>query len=753
MYKIINGESFEKLKEFEDNSIDSVVTDPPYGISFMNKKWDYEIPSKELWVEVLRVLKPGGHLLCACGTRTQHRMAVNIEDAGFEIRDIVSWLYGCLSEDTEILTKNGWERYHKNIDKSIVLAYNKEKNTFFFEKPIRSYFYENKHTAYRIQSDNTDQLVSRNHRVIVEQNGRKSVKYAEKLELEENIPFLESLSDLPEAIYDRESNTSVKKQVLLDKVLSKKEKETTEKKRNRSNLRNLWKKILKKKLLVKKVKKSFLFSKVQRNCKKSRIEETQLQRTKELDKRKRRKIKKENDREFKSCVERWSYLQKSKRFILKTKDKICSLSKKIFKYGEKGRICNGTSPFNGDKDRSCVIENGSSPSYKSQCRGQQNREFNAIQEQRRTQTIRSTRAKVTSVSYSGNVWCVTVPSGGFVARRNGKIFITGNSGFPKSHNIAKAVDKKLGNEREYIGEHKQPARNKRGGNILNMSIAGMPKKVIITKGNSKYEGWGTALKPAQELFTLARKPLSEKTVADNVLKWGTGGINIDDCRVSFVNEKDKGDPNRFIGTVPYPVEKGWNSNKLKCGVYNPQKGRFPANIIHDGSECVVKQFPNSKSSSKTKGCGKGGIWNKSIGIPAGDIYGDNGSAARFFYCAKPSKKERNIGLEGFEVKDTPHLGIDNWTKKHLSRFHTKQQNNHPTVKPIKLMKYLCRLITPKNGTVLDPFTGSGTTGIAAVQEDFSFIGIEREKEYCEISEARIEYASKQCKQLNLFGGQ
>ncbi len=301
------GDNLELLKQMSDNSVDSVVTDPPYGISFMGKKWDYDVPSVELWKEVLRVLKPGGHALVACGTRTQHRMAVNLEDAGFEIRDIVAWVYG--------------------------------------------------------------------------------------------------------------------------------------------------------------------------------------------------------------------------------------------------------------------------------------------------------------------------------------------QGFPKSLDIGKAIS----------------AYDKTGG-------------------AKQWEGWGTALKPAMELWTLCRKPLGEKTVAENVLKYGTGGINIDGCRVPLENGETIATNVGFLDNLQ---SDGWGTKK--CITEKTSQGRFPANVIHDGSEEVVSLFPDSK--------------------------------ARFFYCAKVSKKERNC--DG------------------------KVKNNHPTVKPVALMRYLCRLITPPNGVVLDPFMGSGSTGIAALLEGFNFIGMEIEEKYMEIAKVRI----------------
>ena len=324
--QLLNGDCLEQMKALPDNSVDSIVTDPPYGISFMAKKWDYDVPKVEVWQEAMRVLKPGGHALIACGTRTQHRMVVNIEDAGFEIRDVVSWIYG--------------------------------------------------------------------------------------------------------------------------------------------------------------------------------------------------------------------------------------------------------------------------------------------------------------------------------------------SGFPKSLNISKAIDKSAGAEREVVGVSSNSRdRSKHVVHAMN-EIPNKPINITApaTESAKQWDGWGTALKPACEFFTLARKPLSEKTVAANVLKWGTGGINIDGCRV---------------GTEVLTNQEGmsrWNNyrhgdNKYPCDVPATEvTGRFPANLIHDGSQQVLELFPETNKSS----AGKKQTPSKStnaFGDYAGNakIVGHNdngGSAARFFYCAKASKKDRDEG------------------------------NNHPTVKPTALMSYL-----------------------------------------------------------------
>jgi site-specific DNA-methyltransferase (adenine-specific) len=433
---IYNEDCLDKLKELDDNSVDSIVTDPPYGLSFMGKKWDYDVPSQEIWEECYRVLKSGGHLLAFAGSRTYHRMAVRIEDAGFEIRDQIMWVYG--------------------------------------------------------------------------------------------------------------------------------------------------------------------------------------------------------------------------------------------------------------------------------------------------------------------------------------------SGFPKSHNIGKAVDKLQGNKREVIGtkglnSFKGTTMRNHYGNY-NKSFDEVNK---LDRGNSPYEGWGTALKPAHEPIVMARKPF-KGSVAQNVLEWGTGGINIDESRIPYKSKDDMeirknthretnklGDGNFGGGKYSQPVESG----------------RFPANIIFDEEAGKILDAQTGKLKSgnmpgKYKGWGKNGIYGSADNELEHTYYGDTGGASRFFYCPKTSKRDRNEGLEDFEGKQVGTLNanssdLENYGGSSLGASSLKgdhkppqpKQNFHPTVKPTDLMLYLIRLVTPKGGTTLDPFMGSGSTGKAAVRGGFDFIGIEREKEYIEIAKARIKYEQEKQKpdsQIKLF---
>ena len=417
--KLLLGDCLDKLKELDDNSIDSIVTDPPYGLSFMGKKWDYDVPSQEIWEQCYRVLKPGGHLLSFAGSRTYHRMAVRIEDAGFEIRDQIMWIYG--------------------------------------------------------------------------------------------------------------------------------------------------------------------------------------------------------------------------------------------------------------------------------------------------------------------------------------------SGFPKSHNIGKAVDKIEGNERDVL-EPTERRYKYQFDNSLKGDIYGKyGNDIKLTKGNSEWEGWGTALKPAHEPIVMARKPLSEKTVVDNVLEWGTGGINIDESRIGTEIIPQK----RHIGNTFSQVYKENNKDTPDVKSYENleweyQQGRFPANIIFDeeAGKILDEQTGILKSGNLNAGHKRGvGTGNSYANGGGGGIIdrnygGDEGGASRFFYCPKTSKTDRNEGLDGFEEKRKSHITSQNFENALTGGGNTRNpysKNNHPTVKPTDLMLYLIRLVTPKGGTTLDPFMGSGSTGKAAVRGGFDFVGIEREKEYMEIATARIQY--------------
>jgi DNA modification methylase len=337
------------------------------------------------------------------------------------------------------------------------------------------------------------------------------------------------------------------------------------------------------------------------------------------------------------------------------------------------------------------------------------------------------------------------------------------SGFPKSHDISKAIDKAAGAEREVVGpnpwnhvrNHNPEAWNgatrTQDGSYGSTGSGQSDITAPATDAARQWSGWGTALKPAWEPIIVARKPLVG-TVAENVLRHGTGGINVDGCRVGGpLAYASGGFPERTNRPEREGREESGGRAWARAGegvAHREVAGRWPANLIHDGSEEVVGLFPDRDGavSNGSKGTtGSNGIYNEGWGAVAQKPgRADSGSAARFFYCAKASKADRDEGCEGLEAKVNPELcdtGYESPTRMDGKPCAT-QRNHHPTVKPTALMRYLCRLVTPPGGIVLDPFTGSGSTGKGAVLEGFGFIGIEREAEYVEIAKARIGAVAK-----------
>lgn len=383
------------------------------------------------------------------------------------------------------------------------------------------------------------------------------------------------------------------------------------------------------------------------------------------------------------------------------------------------------------------------------------------------------------------------------------------SGFPKSHNIGKAIDKIEGNEREVLGVSMNGMSETAMKPDKGWNANSMGKEIKITKGQSEWEGWGTALKPANEPIVLARKPLEKGlSVAENILKWGVGGINIDATRISGIDPNNAKRLGKDYTSDNTNFGGGQIQQRKIASVGGSLEGRFPANIIlthHPECDCkgtkkVKSHNPDNKcnnvgfnpSGDKLYGKGNGITNNKGYaengeetiedwdchedcpirildqqsGVTksskrgshnsrvrtSGDIYkqdkdeyredntyGDKGGASRFFYVAKASKSERNKGLDVFETKQTTGGGgtYNEEAGAKYGSIKAEGKNFHPTVKPIKLMQYLVKMITPPNGKVLDPFCGSGTTGIACKLEGYQFVGMEQDAEYSKIAEGRI----------------
>lgn len=387
------------------------------------------------------------------------------------------------------------------------------------------------------------------------------------------------------------------------------------------------------------------------------------------------------------------------------------------------------------------------------------------------------------------------------------------SGFPKSQDVGKFIDKLKGAEREVVGVRTQSFGLSESlgwnANSLSRNKTEIEVTTPATDEAARWNGWGTGIKPGSEHWILVRKPLSEKSVARNVLKWGTGALNIDTCRVHRDADDVPGwHKTGANGSKGYQGEDTFKIREMtaeevqeRCG----DKGRWPTNLLLSHSEgCQQVGVETMKGQPKPSGRGTGGIWTKGDGVPCGPEYGgetvdvwecapdcpvaeinrqsgysksppagnvtrtkahksgslegptkdrvvlnghgDSGGASRFFpsfrYQAKPSRSERERGLEALPDSTLNRVnpgGIENdprWGPVQV-------KNNHPTVKSAKLMAWLCRLITPPGGLVLDPFCGSGSTGVACLEEGFRFVGIEQDPSYCEISRGRIGYAETQ----------
>ncbi len=294
------------------------------------------------------------------------------------------------------------------------------------------------------------------------------------------------------------------------------------------------------------------------------------------------------------------------------------------------------------------------------------------------------------------------------------------SGFPKCSNISKQIDKSLGHKPTIVGNNPNH-RPVSGTEYKGVYAGGNTGNAHITKPTSpeaqQWDGWSTALKPAYEPIILARKPF-KGAAYKNVLKHGTGALNIDDTRI---DTKDK--LTRKLGKTT-TSDSGWQSAK-RSPIAGKDGGRWPANLLLDEESSgvldeqtgVLKSGKTAPHHRRTVPRMSGDVYGKDKGTPdLPPTYGDSGGASRFFYVAKASKKEKNEGVSG--------------------------KNTHPTVKPVALMRWLTRLVTPPGGVILDPYCGSGTTGVAAALEGFEFIGVERDPEYAQISKDRIRAVDK-----------
>ncbi len=307
-----------------------------------------------------------------------------------------------------------------------------------------------------------------------------------------------------------------------------------------------------------------------------------------------------------------------------------------------------------------------------------------------------------------------------------------SQGFPKSLDVSKAIDAMMGAEREVVG-----VANRTGKDVGTYGAMAGNNNITApaTEAARQWSGFGTALKPSIEPVVMARKPL-DGTVAENVLKWGTGAINVDGCRVGT----------ETIGARKGGIGRGAIYGEGGDTFSGGQSGRWPANIIHDGSEEVLAVFPETTSGGTPVTMERK---DSSVPFQTGRVpfvaFSDSGSAARFFYAAKASRTEREHGLDALPrgivdpSRELDSAGRDN-PRTGAGRSGEGRANIHPTVKPVDLMRYLTRLVTPPGGLVVDPYAGSGTTGVAAIHEGFRFMGAEQDTAHALIAVTRIEQA-------------
>ena len=794
---IKNGNSLEMLKDIKSDTVDCMVTDPPYGISFMSKDWDKAVPDVAIWRECLRVLKSGAFAFVMCSPRSdvQAEMVLKLKEAGFEVGfSPIYWTYACLSSDTEVLSLEygwiEWERIRKSrISKYIhILTYDNESHNYKWEIPSRWNEYQIKDTCYRIKSDSTDQLVSRGHRVYFEREGKLLWDYAERLSYNQpiQVPVLDEVPDvrqynIPEIQTKRYNcmfkglpqKTNInKKQWKMGYIRDKK---------NKENLPMLWKGVLHLPCLVKKGKKLWviLFYKLQTKSEHTQISSDMEENTPtKMVSGKGGRMEEENNWIRKPILERWSNIFQNTWKLYGSK--IYPMSEGISIDGKEGWICNGTSDIGSSTDWETIIEIGGSSSYRSRSKEQFSGESDVVFIQPRTQEIRTpsrpyktTVATISKEYYEGTIFCPTVSTGIFVARRNGKIFLTGNSGFPKAMNVSKAVDKRLGYERMRSPNPNSLNQNKevlkygfKGDSISEEAISEEAKRL-----DGSYAGFQP--KPGIEVIIVAMKPLSEKTYVDQALKNGKGITWLDDGRIPYQSEKDQEIANslgdsfsgKSFDTGRYHFNVG---NSFVRNEYAPNgEGRFPANLLVQDN--VIDNGIISKSGTLLKkhtitkgqtGSFTPDDWTEKEQHPSKDYPSDEGSLSRYFsldawysknieelpdyiqrifpflYVPKASSGERNEDLENLTDGIHGHGNLGN--SKGLERFNSIAKNIHPTVKPLKLMTYIITIGSRPGDTILDPFMGSGTTGVASKILHRDFIGFELEGKYFEIAQQRIE---------------
>lgn len=765
---LLRGDMREVLAQLPEESVDAVVTDPPYELGFMGKSWDSlgVAFDPETWRAVLRVLKPGGHLIAFGGSRTYHRIACAIEDAGFEIRDsIAQWIYGCVPIETEILTERGWVLPSNLLDGEQVVNVDEHGRAFLGAlQNVSVYPFDGE--MVQVANRSTLQMLTPGHTVHA-----YPVRVGARPNRDSIESPLEACTAEQFADRDREGIFAHRLPLAARYTVARRTLESVD-------LAALYGWVISEGHYHTDVHAVSIYQnegdkadEIAGLLDRLQIPHSVYQRERtDYDGTVRPSV------QFYLKVGPWCDRIRSDmpgakptppEWLAWLPDAEAQALFETLVDGDGTR----SGPDSGAwyQKRSDVRAWFQSLCFRLGYRTSENVDKISVAWCRRDSTEvqrgKHRERSTSRVTYTGEVWCPTVESGRWVARYRGHVFVTGNSGFPKSLDVSKAIDKGAGHWRGRAGAvtiESQPSK----GTEYERTDKGEP----ITAAAAAWRGWGTALKPSHEPTVLARKPLGGTVVAC-VLEHGTGALNIDACRVG---DEARVNPPASATATRFSIGDGWRTDAEPRGC----NGRWPANAVfqHAPGCCPVGEREVVRSVGRN--AERAGIppttigpvglsarrvqtttttateWDCAEGCPVLALERVHEDAPAFFYCAKPSGRERDHGLEDFTTKTGGELtgredGSAGLNSPRAGAGRTGGRKNiHPTVKPVELLRYLCRLVTPPGGVVLDTFCGSGSTGVAALAEGFDFVGVERDLDdetglplgYCDIARARLERA-------------
>lgn len=730
------GDGIELIRRLPPNSVDALVTDPPAGISFMNKTWDkpgvlgvsggaampqttsnrnpsclvckgrkragaatkpcicpdgptwndvaYRLADRAAFVAFMttvalgwyRVLKPGAHGLVWALPRTAHWTTWALEDAGFEIRDKHLHLFGCLTDDAEVLTPTGWVRGVDIKTGDVVAQWDATSNAITLA-PVAEIFRApwSGHLVHLRNAD-TDQLVTPNHRVFYRKGlwQRWSAYCVEEAAaITQRSPIRLPLAGL----HDGRGVGGEDYAALLGWVWTDGGFDAPgggvgvriyQSSVNQANVDTI-------DALLTRLGAHRRYSYQRTYTSRHRGPQVYDAITWFISGPLARRIRADLPGKHPTYALLWSMSLSEKRAFLAA----------ALRGDGTQRSATGSWAFEqkDPNDREWFVTLLSLVGWRGCNYTRTMRDGGAVSVTQHGDTTLNPTQLGKTAAYVGDVWCVRVPSGAFVARRNGQIFITGNSGFPKGTNVGKAIDEKLG-----------------------------------AAEAARWEGWNTTMKPAYEEWILIRKPL-EGTVVDNVLKYGTGAMNIDGCRVGASKNVPSSGARARVGQVAKGDERARSMDEPGK---NPNIGRWPAHLSLDEETATMldAQSGDVGAAAPVRGdepsASTANAYNKRKRVK-GKFHADSGGASRFFYVAKAPKSDKTAG------------GL--------------VENDHATVKNTELMRWLVRLITPPGGVVLDSFMGSGSTGAACALEGASFIGFDQNAHYVDdIATPRVTAAYK-----------